>query len=361
MNGAPDEAAAIAKHRERIDQIDAQLLRLLNERASEAQAIGRIKGGAPVYRPEREAQVLARAAADGAGPLPGEAARRVFVEIVSACRSLERTSRIAYLGPRGTFSEMAVGQHFGSSVEAVPFGSIDAVFRATESADVDFAVVPVENSTEGAVTRTLDLLLQTPLRICGEVIVKVHQNLMTKSGELSAVSRVYSHPQSLAQCHNWISQHLPAVERVAVSSNAEAARLAAEEPQAAAIGPAVAAEHYGLVLLARNIEDDARNLTRFLVLGRGDAARSGRDRTSLILSVRNRPGAVHALLTPIKEEGVSMTRIESRPARTGDWEYFFYIDLEGHRDDPPVARALSRLQADVPLLKVLGSYPAAPR
>ena len=352
--------AAIGQHRNRIDAIDREVVRLLGQRAAAAQAIGALKGGSPVYRPEREAQVLAAAEAGERGPLAPEAVRRVFVEIISACGGLERATRIAYLGPRGTFSEMAVGQHFGTSVQAAPAASMDEVFRAVESGDTDFAVVPVENSTEGAVGRSLDLMLQTTRSVCGEVIVRVHQNLMTREPSLEGERKVYSHAQSLAQCHGWLSRHLPAAERIAVSSNAEAARMAAGEAGTAAIGPAIAASHYGLRLHALNIEDETRNLTRFLVLGANDAAPSGRDRTSLVLSARNQPGAVHELLSPLAEEGVSMSRIESRPARTGTWEYFFFIDIEGHRTDPPVARALARLATSAPFIKVFGSYPAAP-
>jgi len=350
----------IGRHRKAIDAIDAQLVRLLNERAAQARAIGVLKGGAPAYRPEREAQVIGAAQAAGAaGPLSAAALERLFVEIIAECRELERATRVGYLGPAGTFSEMAVGRHFGAPVEGVPLPSIDAVFRGTEVGEIDFAVVPVENSTEGAVPRTLDLLLQTPLKICGEVVLLVHQNLMGSTAALDQIERVYSHPQSLAQCHAWLAQNLPRAARIAVSSNAEAARLAAGEAGAAAIGPRLAAERYGLPVLAANIEENPRNLTRFLVLGKTDAAPSGRDRTSLVMSAHNRPGAVHALLTPLKEEGVSMTRIESRPARTGQWEYFFFVDLDGHREEAPVARALTRLAELAPYLKVFGSYPAA--
>jgi chorismate mutase/prephenate dehydratase len=350
----------IGQRRKAIDAIDVQLVRLLNERAVHAKAIGQLKGGAPAYRPEREAQVIAAAQAAGAGgSLSAEALGRIFVEIISGCRQLERLTRVGYLGPSGTFSEMAVVRHFGSGIDAVPLPSIDAVFRATEAGEIDFAVAPVENSTEGAVPRTLDLLLQTPLKICGEVVVHVHQNLMTRSGNLEGIERVVSHPQSLAQCHGWLSQNLPRAERVPASSNAEAARIAAGDAGTAAIGPMLAAERYGLTVYAANIEDEPSNRTRFIVLSTTDAAPSGRDRTSLVMSAHNRPGAVHALLTPLKEERVSMSRIESRPARTGQWEYFFFVDLDGHREDPPVARALARLAENAPFLKVFGSYPAA--
>lgn len=349
----------IAKHRAEIDRIDAELVRLISARAQHAQAIGQLKGTGLIYRPEREAQILAHIAAANPGPLPVASLQRIYTEIMSACRGLEQAIRVAYLGPQGTFSEMAVAQHFGSSVQSEPTPSIDAVFRAAESEAVHYAVVPVENSTEGAIGRTLDLLLTTSLSICGEVVVRVHQNFMVKAGGLDAVTKVYSHAQSLAQCHGWLNANLPKAERVAVSSNAEAARIAAGEPGSAAIGPQVAAERYGLSIVAPNIEDDARNRTRFLVLGRQATTPSGRDRTSLVMSAPNRPGAVHALIAPFAENGVSMTRIESRPARTGQWEYLFYIDVEGHQNDASVARSLAGLGKLAPYLKILGSYPVA--
>ena len=349
----------IAQHREAIDGIDREIVRLVSERAAHAQAIGHLKGGGIVYRPEREAQVLAQVAASNPGPLAADALKRVFVEVMSACRALEQTIRVAYLGPAGTFSELAVGQHFGQSVESEPCPSIDAVFRAVESEGVQYAVVPVENSTEGMIGRTLDLLLTTPAVVCGEVVVRVHQNLMVKAGGLEGIVKVYSHAQSLAQCHGWLNANLPRAERIAVSSNAEAARIAAGEPGAAAIGPSIAADRYGLVILAPKIEDDARNRTRFLVLGRQDTAPSGRDRTSLVMSAPNRPGAVHALIAPFAARGVSMTRIESRPARTGQWDYLFYIDIEGHVQDAAVEQALGELRKLAPYLKILGSYPTA--
>jgi chorismate mutase/prephenate dehydratase len=349
----------IAGRRAAIDRIDGELVRLLSERARHAQAIGKLKGDGPVYRPEREAEVLRHAVAANAGPLPNDAVGRVFAEIVSACRALEQELKIAYLGPAGTFSEMAVAKHFGHSVEGEPLASIDEVFRAAETGAAQFAVVPVENSTEGAVGRTLDLLLQTPLAICAEVVLRVHQNLMGKRDSTAGVVRVYSHAQSLAQCHQWLAAHLPHAERVQVASNAEAARLAGQEPDACAVGPAIAAERYGLNLLAANIEDAPNNLTRFLVLGNLQTAPTGRDLTSLVMSAPNRPGAVHALIAPFAQHGVSMSRIESRPARLGRWEYMFYIDVEGHQRDRKVADALAALKDLAPFLKVLGSYPAA--
>jgi chorismate mutase/prephenate dehydratase len=350
----------IDKLRTEIDALDGELVALLQRRARLAQRIGALKGGASAYRPEREAEVLRRVAARDANPLPAAALTRVFREVISACRGLEQAIRVAYLGPPGTFSEQAVRRHFGGDVEALPAAVIDEAFRRCESGDAQFAVVPVENSTEGAVGRSLDLLLVTPLRICGEVELRVQQNLMAQAGDIARVQRVYSHAQSLAQCSAWLNQNLPRAERVPVASNAEAAERASREAGAGAIAGEAAAERYGLQLLARAIEDDPNNTTRFLVLGALDPAPTGRDRTSLVMSAENRPGAVHALLTPLAEAGVSMTRIESRPARamrSALWEYVFYIDLEGHQKDARVAAALEALRRKAPFLKVLGSYP----
>ena len=253
-------------------------------------------------------------------------------------------------------------KHFGRAVEAIPLASIDEVFRRAEAGDAEFAVVPVENSTEGAVGRTLDLLVSTPLKICAEIELRVHQNLMLKSGDMAGIKRVYSHAQSLAQCHAWLNQNLPNAERVQVVSNADAARRAAEEPGTAAIAGQMASEHFGLTILARSIEDDPNNTTRFLVLGKIGTLPTGRDRTSLVMTADNKPGAVHALLSPLAANRVSMSRIESRPSRAAKsalWEYLFFIDIEGHRDDERIANALAELAEQAPFLKVLGSYPAA--
>jgi chorismate mutase/prephenate dehydratase len=348
--------------RAQIDALDDELTSLLQRRARLAQEIGALKGGAPAYRPEREAQVLRRLTAKAAAPLSAAALGAIFREVISACRGLEQGIRVSYLGPSGTFSEQAVRRHFGAAVEAQPQSSIDQVFRRCESGEAQFALVPVENSTEGAVGRTLDLLLLTPLKICGELELRVQQNLMAKEGELGSLRRVYSHPQSLAQCSAWLDRQLPGAERVPVASNAQAAERASREPGAGAIAGEAAAARYGLRLLARGIEDDPNNTTRFLVLGTVEADPSGRDRTSIVLSAENKPGAVHALLTPLAEARVSMTRIESRPARamrSALWEYLFYIDLEGHQRDARVAAALEALRARAPFLKVLGSYPVA--
>ena len=355
-------AEDIDKLRSEIDALDGELLALLQRRARLAQRIGALKGGAPAYRPERVAQILRRVAEQPGEPLQSDAVARVFREIISACRGLEQGLRVAYLGPEGTFSEQALRKQFGGAVEADAAASIDEVFRRCESGAAQFAVVPAENSTEGAIGRTLDLLLSTPLRICGEVELRIQQNLMARGTDLRAVRRVYSHAQSLAQCNGWLNQNLPGVERVPVASNAEAARRASEEAGAGAVAGEAAAARYGLDLLARAIEDDPNNTTRFLVLGNLDAAPSGRDRTSLVMSAENKPGAVHALLGPLAQNGVSMTRIESRPSRalrSSLWEYVFFVDLDGHQREARVAAALDELRRRAPFLKVLGSYPAA--
>ena len=352
----------IEKLRSQIDAIDDELLALVNRRAEFARRIGELKAGGSAYRPEREAEILRRMMEANPGPLTGERVAAVFREVISGCRGMETAIRVAYLGPEGTFSEQAVRKQFGQAAQALPGVSVDEVFRQCESGAVQFAVVPVENSTEGAVGRTLDLLLVTPLRICGEVELRVHQNLMARSADLKAIRRVYSHAQSLAQCNAWLNQNLPNAERVPLVSNAEAARLAAEQDGSAAIAGAAASERYGLQLLARSIEDEPNNTTRFLVLGNLECAPSGDDRTSMVMSAENKPGAVHALLSPLAANGVSMTRIESRPSRAmrdALWEYVFFIDVQGHQNDERVAAALAELRKQAPFLKVLGSYPAA--
>lgn len=282
------DSAELDRLRAEIDRVDDRILESLNERAKLARAIGTLKVG-QAYRPEREAQVLRRIKERNPGPLSSETAALLFREIMSACLALERPITVAYLGPRGTFSERAAGKHFGLAAETVPESSIDDVFRAVESGAADFAVVPVENSTEGAVGRSLDLMPQTPMKVCGEVVVRIHHHLMSrgKSAELGAIRRVFSHGQSLAQCHEWLNANVPKAERVAVASNAEAARRAAEEPGSAAVAGEMAAEHYGLEILASNIEDEPNNTTRFLVLGDYQPKPTGRDKTSLILSARS--------------------------------------------------------------------------
>ena len=350
----------LTKLRGEIDGIDAELLALLDRRAAVVKKVGELKDGKRVFRPEREAQIL-RGIASRSAVLPAAAAAAVFREIISACRALEQQIQVAYLGPQGTFSEQAVRQHFGHAVAAEPMATIDEAFRSAESGATHFAVAPAENSTDGVVGRTLDLLLTTPLKICGEIDLRVHQNLMSRAKDTKQIRRIYSHAQSLAQCNGWLNQRLPGAERIPVGSNAEAARRAAKEKGAAAIAGEAAAALYKLKLLARGIEDDPNNTTRFLVLGQAEAGPSGRDRTSLVMSAENKPGSVHALLTPIAANGVSMSRIESRPAtaRSARWEYVFFIDLEGHQSEAKIAAAIAELKQRAPFFKVLGSYPAA--
>lgn len=361
MTNDGNEDSELARLRVEIDALDLQMLEILNRRARIAQAVGQTKQqkGAPVFRPEREAQVLRRLAQHNAGPLLAPAIEAIYREVISACRALERTLIVAYLGPEGTFSEQAVLRQFGHAVLPMGCASIDEIFRSVETGQADFGVVPAENSTEGAVNRTLDLLLQTPLQITGEVALRIEHHLLTRSGSLVGVTQISAHAQALAQCHQWLNTHHPTLARVACASNGEAAKLAASNGSIAAIAGGLAAEHYGLKPVAQHIQDDPQNTTRFSVLGKHDAQPSGRDHTSLILSVTNKAGAVHDLLGPLKDHGVSMTRFESRPSRTGIWTYYFYIDIEGHRSDPKIAAALQALRDSAGFFKMLGSYPVA--
>lgn len=345
--------------RDQIDAIDEQLLKLVNERAKLAREIGNLKNGGPIYRPEREAQVLRRLLESNTGPLSGDAVTAIFRSVMSNCRALEKELSVAFLGPLGTFSEEAANKQFGGLSSPVQCNTIDEVFRMVESAKVDYGVVPVENSTEGAVGRTLDLLMATSLNICGEIELPVHHNLLSKAGGLSGIRKVYSHAQSLSQCYEWLTRNLPGTELQAVVSNAEAAKLAMAEDGAAAIASRRAGEIFGLGLVAENIEDDPKNTTRFLVLANHDVAPSGKDKTSLVLAAKNQPGAVVALLAPLAQHQVSMTKFESRPSKIGMWEYVFFVDIEGHHEDARVASALAELQQKSSLLKVLGSYPVA--
>jgi chorismate mutase/prephenate dehydratase len=346
-----------------IDQVDRELLELLNRRAAFANEVGELKRaeGSPVFRPERESQVINGLQSANPGPLKSSNIANIWREIMSACRALEAPQRVAYLGPAGTFSEQAAVQFFGSSIERVPCVSIDEVFRATAAGTAEYGVVPVENSTEGVVARSLDLFLGSPLHIVGETSLLVRHNLLRQSPSLEGIEVVLAHPQALAQCQGWLNNHLPDVERRAVSSNAEGARLAASNPAWAGIASDRAATEFGLHIAAHAIQDDAFNRTRFAVtclpqtLAAPEA--SGKDCVSLIVSVPNRPGAVHDILVPLKHHGVSMTRFESRPARSGQWEYYFYIDLQGHPSQPNVAAALKDLQALCAFYKVLGTYP----
>ena len=348
--------------RQQIDSVDGQIQALLQQRASLAHAVGQVKAKAnsPVYRPEREAAIFRRLREQGADSealLKGPALEAIYRQVISACREVERRMRVAYLGPEGTFSEQAVLKHFGDGVEPVACASIDEVFRATEAGTTDFGVVPMENSTEGAVNRTLDLLLQSPVTISGEVLVPVEHCLMNLSGTLDTITRVAAHPQALAQCAGWLDQHLPGLERVPMSSNAAAAREAAGDPSLAAIAAVTAAGRYGLGIVRQAIQDNPGNRTRFAVIGDYVCGPSGQDQTSLVLSVPDEAGAVHQLIEPLARFGVSMKRFESRPARQGDWEYYFYLDLLGHVDDPTMVEALQEIRTRAAFYKLIGSYP----
>lgn len=351
----------LKKLREQIDALDNQLLQLLNQRAGLAQQIGHLKEDGTVLRPEREAQVLLRLQANNNGPLSNAAVTQLFTEVMSQCRALEAALSIACLGPLGTYSEEAVVKRFGQAAKRFPLTSIDEVFRGVEAGSVNFGVVPVENSTEGAVGRTLDLLQSSQLKICGEVSLPIHHCLLIKPGHLfeGRIREVLAHPQALAQCQNWLNVNLPHAARIPVSSNAEGAKLAANDPSKAAIAGEQAAALFGLYIWAHSIEDDPRNTTRFLVIGNQEVAPSGRDKTSLVLATTNRPGAVHDLLTPFAKNNVSLTKLESRPSRAGMWEYVFYVDIEGHQTDAKVAAALNELKQASAFVKVLGSYPLA--
>jgi len=356
--------------RNRIDEVDRRLHDLINERARLARKVGISKGKqgrlVDFYRPEREAQVLRmalerNAAARSTGALRDEEVVRLFREIMSACLAQEEPLKVGFLGPEGTFSQAALYKHFGHSARALALSTIDEVFHEVEAGHADFGVVPIENSTEGSVNHTLDRFLTSPLHICGEVEMRIRQNIMGKMRSLREIKRICSHPQSLAQCRQWLKETLPDVELIAESSNAEAARRARDEKGTAAIAGETAADVYGLTILSADIEDRPDNTTRFLVIGRRMFGSSGNDRTTLLVSTGHTesPGALHRLLEPLAKNRVSLTRIESRPSQRRKWDYVFFMDLEGHREDPALARALVGLKARASLFRILGSYPRA--
>lgn len=346
-----------------IDALDEQIHHLINERAELARETAQLKQAAGVgencFRPEREAEILRRVIERNQGPLSSEEIARLFREIMSACLALETPLKIAYLGPEGTFTEIATLKHFGHSVKTEPLITIDEVFREVESGAAHYGVVPVENSTEGAVTHTLDRFLVSPLQICGEVELRIHHHLLSLSKTTAEVSRLYAHQQSLAQCREWLDTHLARCERIPVNSNAEAARRAANEPNCAAIASNRAREIYQLQALAANIEDEPGNTTRFLIIGLQAVVSSGNDKTSLLVSGPNRSGLLYDLLRPLADNGISMTRLESRPSRRALWDYVFFIDLEGHIEETRVATAMAALETQASFLRLLGSYPRA--
>lgn len=348
--------------RQQIDTVDGELLALISRRAALARAVAEVKGAPGAvgyYRPEREAQVLRRIIERNPGPLADEEIARLFRELMSACLALEQPLAIAYLGPEGTYTQAAALKHFGHSVTTQPYVSIAEVFREVEAGECHYGVVPVENSIEGVIHHTLDSFMQSPLKICGEVELRIRHNLLSKCADLQAIERVYAHQQALGQCRHWLDRNLLKAERIAVSSNAEAARMAAAEPASAAIAGEAAAELYDLAALATGIEDDPTNTTRFLVIGHQSAGVSGDDKTTLLFSTSNKPGSLYQVLGAFAEGGVSMSRIESRPSRRGMWDYLFFVDLEGHIEDAKVAEALRRLGERAAMVKLLGSYPRA--
>lgn len=346
--------------RQRIDAVDTQIQSLITERAKLAMEVAKVKessGSSVFYRPEREAQILDRIKARNEGVLADKTMARLFREIISACLALEKVLEVAYLGPEGTYTQTAAIKHFGHAVNTRPAGAIDEVFREVESGAADYGVVPIENSTEGVVNHTLDMFLRSPLKICGEVELRIHHHLLSKSEDLSGIKVIYSHQQSFAQCREWLNANLAGVERKVVRSNGEAASLAAKEEGAAAIAGETAAELYELNSLVSNIEDEPENTTRFLVIGRQETLPSGKDKTSLLISAQNQPGALYSLLEPFKGHGISMTRIESRPSKRGMWDYVFFLDFEGHCEDETVKALLKDLEASAEMVKILGSYP----
>ena len=350
--------------RDSIDAIDDQVLELISKRAECAEKVAEIKRQAGevnlwFYRPEREAQVLNRMSARNRGPLENERITAIYREVISSCLALEQSIKVAFLGPNGTFSQEASKKHFGHAVETVPMGSIGQVFKEVENGTVDYGVVPIENSTEGVISYTLDVFMHSPLKISGEVTLRIHHNLMTVNKNWRNIKRVYSHQQSLAQCRQWLNDNLPNAEQIPVSSNTEAARRAKEDSESGAIAGSLAAKIYELDIAQSNIEDSKDNTTRFLVIGKQDVPQSGKDKTTLMISAKNRSGALYHLLAPLAAHGLDMTRIESRPSRNANWEYYFFMDIDGHAGDAKVAKALEELAEESELIRVLGSYPKA--
>ncbi len=348
--------------RHKIDTLDEQLQVLLNDRAKLAQQVAAAKSDSNdtnFYRAEREALVLEKVKKRNTGPLSDEEIARLFREVMSACLALEQVMNIAFLGPAGTFTQSAALKHFGHSVKTLPLASIRDVFREVESGNASYGVVPIENSTEGVVSHTLDQFMNSNLHICGEVELRIHHHLLTNVSDLSEINCVFSHQQSLAQCREWLDTNLPGIEQKSVSSNAEAARLASNESTSAAIAGDMAAEIYNLKALVNNIEDEPDNTTRFLIIGKRQTPACGKDKTSILISTQNKPGALYSILGPLVKNKISMTRIESRPSRRGMWDYVFFIDCDGHKDDKNVMAAIAELEQEASFVKVLGSYPRA--
>jgi chorismate mutase/prephenate dehydratase len=340
-----------------IDQIDKKLLDLLSKRASFAQEVGKLKGDGVIYKPEREAQILSSIIKDNNGPLNNESIVNIFKAVISNCRALEKKLSVSFLGPAGTFSEEATIQQFGENIKPISANSIDDVFNHVQTGKVHYGVVPVENSTEGAISRTLDLLLMKDLKICGEILLPVHHFLLSKNKKIEDIKSIYAHGQSLAQCHDWIMDNLSVCNKIPVLSNAEGARMAAQEKGSAAIASSRASNIFKLNILQENIEDDPSNSTRFLIISKQDVESSGNDKTSFVVATKNKPGAIADLVAPLAKHKVSMTKLESRPAKFGIWEYVFFIDIEGHQKTIKVKKALEEIENKSSFLKILGSYP----
>ena len=347
----------LLKFRKEIDLIDKEIIDLISRRGTLAKQVGLIKDDGVIYRPEREAQILSALKKYNKGPLKSESIVNIFKAIISNCRALEKKLSIAFLGPLGTFSEEATRQHFGDNIVILPTDSIDEIFSHVQSDISHYGVVPVENSTEGAVSRTLDLLLLRELNICGEISLPVHHCFISKSKVNKGINKIYAHGQSIAQCHDWLTNNQPNAERIAVSSNAEGAKMASKDRKAAAIASSQAAELYKLNILSENIEDETNNTTRFLVISKDIINRSGSDKTSIVVATKNRPGAIAELVAPFSKNKVSMTKLESRPAKMGLWEYVFFVDIEGHQSDKKVSAALKEVDQNASFMKILGSYP----
>lgn len=364
MTNDSSEKAQLAQLRERIDDIDIKIGDLISERANCALEVAQVKrqfsGGVEptFYRPEREAQVLRQAMVRNQGPLGDEEYARLFREIMSACLALEQPVKVAYLGPEGTFTQQAAIKHFGHAAQTVSMPAIDEVFREVEAGAARFGVVPVENSTGGVVDHTFDSFVGSKLKICGEVVLRIHHHLMVSEvTSVNEISRIYSHSQSFAQCRKWLDNYYPNAEKIAVTSNGDAAKRIKSEWNSAAIAGQMAAELYELNVLSQNIEDQPDNSTRFLIIGDLDVGVSGDDKTSVLVSLRNEPGALHQLLEPFQRHKIDLTRLETRPSPTGPWNYVFFVDMVGHQSDPNVSAALDEIAQRVADLKVLGSYP----
>ncbi len=349
----------LKKLRQGIDKIDEEILGALNRRAKVVLEVAKIKrsANAKFYSPLREQEIIDRLRGINKGPFPNSALRPVFREIMSASLSIESPLKIAFFGPQATFTHLAALRHFGSSMEFVPFGNIRGVFDAVETGKADFGVVPVENSSEGVVSYTLDMFMDYDLKISSEVMLEIAENLLSKTGDRSKIKKIYSHPQPIGQCRNWLDTNMPGIPVLESSSTAAAAELAAKDPSVAAIASELAAKIYDLHFVERHIEDSRSNFTRFLVIGKEPTPRTGHDKTSIMFSIKDRAGALYDMLSPFKKAKINLTKIESRPSKRKAWEYIFFVDMAGHIEDRKVRRAIDEMTETCLFLKILGSYP----